>query len=168
MTSRIGLIALLAVGLALIGWAIFLRESDEEAIRRRLDAISAAVFIDPSEGTVARALKVKGGFDESIARDAAIAVPEIDERLDREALMGFAIQAPQRWSSGALGWEDVVVKVEQGQSAHVNAVARLGGSGRRGQGDEQRRVALDLRKVEGDWVVTSISVEDPEATADEE
>ena len=53
MRSRIGLLALLALGRALIGWALFGRETDEEAIRRRLDAIAEAVAIHEGEGVSA-------------------------------------------------------------------------------------------------------------------
>ncbi len=161
MRFRLGLIALFALGLGLIGWALFLRESDEEAIRRRLDTISRAVRIDPQEGVVARALKVRGGFDASFDKTARVKAPELGEQLDRDLLVGVATQASQRWTSGELGWSDVVVVVREGGTAHVDATAQLTGTTRGEPGDEERKVSIDLRKHEGEWIVTSLVVERP-------
>lgn len=163
------MVALVALGLGLIGWALFLRESDEEAIRRRLDSISRAVQIVPEEGVVARALKVRGGFDASFDRTARVKIPELGEQLDRDALVGLATQASQRWTSGELGWADVAVTVaEDGATGHVDATAKLSGTQRGEPGDEERRLAIDLRKHEGEWIVTSLEVKRPGEGGEEE
>jgi hypothetical protein len=157
MRSRLGLVALVAVGLALLGWAIFARETDEEAIRRRLDAISAAVAIVPDEGIVPRAGRVKSGLVESVEKQATISIPEVGERVDRETLIGAAVGAGQRWRTGELGWSDVTITV-RGETASVDATAKLTATGGGQPRSDERKVALDLRKADGEWIVTGVVV----------
>ncbi len=157
MRSRLILVALVALGLALIGWALFARETDEEAIRRRLEAIAAGVSILPDEGLLPRAGRVKGALVESFTKDATVTIPEVGERIDREALIGAAIGASQRWSAGDLGWSDVEIAV-RGETAHVDATAKLVATGGGAPRTDERKVALDLRKADGEWVVVAIDV----------
>jgi len=159
MRSRLVLFALLAVGLGLLGWAIFARETDEEAIRRRLDALAAAVVIVPDEAVVPRALRVRQGLQEGIERRARIDVPDVGVQLDRDELVAAAVQAGQRYRAGDVAWSDVRVEVRTGTEAHVEATAKLTATGGGGEPrSDERAVSLDLRKVEGTWLVTAIDV----------
>lgn len=167
MRSRLALLALLAVGLGLVGWALFARETDEEAIRRRLEVIAGAVAILPEEGVVPRALRVKEGLEESIAKDATIAVPELRERLDRETLIGAAVQAGQRWSSGRVSYRGLSIEKRGDGQAHVSATAVLDGTSGAEPRSDERSVSIDLRRVDGEWVVTRLEVE-PEVGGDDE
>lgn len=167
MRSRLALLALLAVGLGLIGWAVFARETDEEAIRRRLEVIAAAVAIVPEEGVVPRALRVKEGLEESVAKDARVAIPELREQLDRESLVGAAVQAGQRWSSGRVTYRDVRIEKRGEDVAHVRATAVLDGTSGGAPRSDERPITVDLREVDGEWIVTGIEVE-PETEAGEE
>lgn len=167
MRSRLGLVALVAVGLALLGWAIFARETDEEAIRRRLDAIAAAVAIIPDEGILPRAGRVKSGLVESLEKQATVTIPEVGERVDRETLIGAAVGAGQRWRTGDLSWTDVTVAV-RGDTAHVDATAKLTATGGGQPRSDERKVALDLRKADGEWVVTAVDVSPSAREEDEE
>jgi hypothetical protein len=166
MRSRAALLALLALGLTLLGWALFARETDEEAIRRRLDTIAAAVAIAPDERVVARALRVKEALSESVARDARIAVPELGERLDRDELVGAAAQAGQRWKTGSLAWDEVEVTLHGEHAARVTAIARLDGTAGGEPRSDARPVTIDLARRDGEWIVTSLAVEPREPTED--
>lgn len=158
MRSRLVLLALLAAGLGLIGWALFARETDEEAIRRRLEAIAVAVAIVPQEGVVPRALRVKEGLEESITKDARIVVPELRESLDRETLVGAAVQAGQRWSTGRVSYRDVSIEKRGEGAAHVRATAVLDGTTGAEPRSDERAIAVDLRRIDGEWIVTGLEV----------
>lgn len=168
MRSRVALLALLALGLSFVGWALFARETDEEAIRRRLDALAAAVAIEPEEGVVARALRVKEGVEESVAPEARVSIPEIGERLDREQLVGAAVQAGQRWRAGHVVLDGVQIAMRGDGAARVEATARLEGTSGGEPRSDAREVAIELARRDGAWIVTAIDVEPRSDELDDE
>ena len=110
---------------------------------------------------------MKDGLEESIAKDARIAVPELRESLDRETLVGAAVQAGQRWSSGRVSYRDVSIEKRGEGAAHVRATAVLDGTTGAEPRSDERAIRVDLRTIDGEWIVTALEVI-PDAEGDDE
>lgn len=166
MRSRAVLVGLIAIGLALIGWAIFGRETDEEAVRRRLAELSATLAIDPSEGLVVRGLRLRGDLPEYLTTDAAFHVPEAGGDMGRGEVIASATAAATRWPSAQVGWSGVEVTLDRRGGAHVEGLAELTRQGEAGVRSTERRVVMEWSKGEGAWKVRALEVR-PEDQSDD-
>lgn len=158
--------ALIAASIVLGLYAFFLRPSDEDLIRARLDQIAVAVRIDESElNPIIRHGRVKEAFREVFTKDVLARVPELSTSVrSRDDLVVAATQLQGAYASAEVRFGDVDIRVDEARNAaRVTAVATLAGA-RNGevQRSDERKVALELDKVDGDWKVVSVTVWPPE------
>jgi hypothetical protein len=159
-----------AIGLSLIGYALFSRETDEEQIRRKLDELEQAVGVSGEpENVVVRGARVKGDFAKIFDKQVRISIPELTTSTSgREDLVGLAAKAGTWFETLELDFEDV--KVEAGEiGASVSTRAVLVAS-RRGRGlqKDDREVTFSLMKDDGDWKIDSVSVAPKPESAEQE
>lgn len=157
MRSRAVLVVVIAVGLALIGWAIFGRETDEEAIRRRLAEMSEVLAIDPSEGLVVRGLRLKRDLPGYLTDDATFQVPEAGGDMTRNEVVSSATAAATRWPSAVVGWSDVAVVLDGRGGAQVEGDAELTRRDEGGGRSTRRHVSMAWTK-DGAWKVRTLAV----------
>jgi len=160
MRNRALLLGIIGLGLCLIGWAIFGRETDEEAIRRRLMELSTKVSIDPSEGIVVRGFRLKRDLPDYLAEDAKFHVPQVGGDMSRGEVIASAIGAATRWPSAQIGWSGVEVTLGGPSAAHLQGLAELTRRDDGGARSTERKITIDWVKRDGDWMVQSLDVGD--------
>src|SRR6185436_9180248 len=166
MTKRTGLVVAVAAALAILGYALFFRETDESRIRKRLAALAAAVRIDPAaRDPLARALRIERAFAAGVSPGVRVQVPELgDVGGGRDGLLQLAVSSAGMFSSMQLGFERVRVQLAPGsRSAAVDASAVLSTT-EHGGGSQRRTKRLDLRfeNVEGEWRLAHVVALDDE------
>lgn len=157
MRNRAVLVGIIAIGLALIGWAVFGRETDEEAVRRRLVEMSAMLAIEPSEGIVIRGLRLKRDLPDYFVEDANVKVPQAGGDMTRNEMIASATAAQTRWPAAHVSWSNVEVTLDGRGGAHLEGIAELtrtdGGTAR----STERNVTIEWVK-KGDWMVRELVV----------
>lgn len=158
--ARSILLCLIAVGLAIAGYAIFFASSDEEQIEERLLQLADAVRVDSDElSPLTRAARVRDEFSEIFTEDARAAVAEFDEDLDgRGAIIAAATQLGAAYQSASVDLSAIKVKLD-GAAAEVRATATVTGA-MHGQGTsrEKRRTLFQMRKADDGWRIASAVV----------
>jgi hypothetical protein len=152
-------IAVAAAWMLVLVYAVFLRPSEEDRIRRQLGALSEAVRVGPGDqNPVVRAARIQKAFGRILAPRVRVDVPELGEpSQDRDALAGVAMSVGGGLGSLEVGFDRVRVEIDRtGQKADViagvvvNAVELDGQAHREG-----REVTLRLDKIEGEWRITA-------------
>jgi hypothetical protein len=165
-------VAGLLVGVALVGYALFARPSDDEQIRDQLDRLAAAVSFAEGGSTPLRALHLRGEFAEIFTPQARAEVDEIGLReTGRDALVAAALQASSLARSLDVRFVSVRVTLAEDRgtaraiaSAWVQAVRRGGDP----DGGE-RAVGCHLVKTDGRvWQLTACRVFAPGDSAEVE
>lgn len=163
--KRAPLLVLVLAALAAAIYMIFFRLSDEDRIRRRLDQVAYAVHIGPGEKSpISRAARIQKHFTEIFTQDATAIIEELDEGLEgRDALIAAAVQLGGAYTSATVSFDKVTVRIN-GPAAELRAIATVTGA-RQGASlrYEAMRVKLALRKIDGDFRVTSAVVGPGEA-----
>ena len=149
-----------ALGLALIGYALFAGESDDELIQARLTQLEQAVQVDGQENAVMRGARVNKHFKEIFEKDVVVRIPELTSLAKgRQGLSAVATKAGTYFQSAEVDFDDVEIQIDGSKvGALVIASAQLdavqGGRPRR----DQRRVTLRFSKNDGEWQIASINV----------
>lgn len=155
-------IGLIAAGVGVVGYALFFRGGDEDAIRGRLDALAEAVRLRESEtNPVVRGARIQGAFSEIFLPKIRVSIDELGAiGSDRRDLAGVAAQAGARYRSADLSFGSVAVTVaEARESAQVTATATLTGTAHDGDPRrDEREVTFELEKVDGDWRIATVRV----------
>ena len=152
--------ALAAVALAIWAWQAWW-PGDERAIRRRLDALAAAVNEDAPEGlgTVTRAASIGAYFTDTVVVDPGSGAQPFQ---GREALIGLATRVTPRAAGYTLDIDAVEVVVNAYGSADVTCVATLTrhnpATGERSI--DARELQLGLTKSDGDWRIARVTALD--------
>lgn len=154
-------VALAAVAIAAAAWALW-PESDERAIRRRLDAAAEEANTRSGEGleAVAKAARVGAYFTEDVVAGFGAGAPPVSGRQTLIA-MATRLQAPA--ASLVVSLEDItVVKRPDTGIADVALTATITrtdtATGERTM--DAREFALEMRKEGGAWLIARVTAVD--------
>jgi hypothetical protein len=158
----------IAAGLALVAYALFSGETDEEQIRRRLDELASVVAVERQPGNVAlRGLQLKGKFQGLFEKNVTATIPELgSSRSGRDDLAVLAAQSTVYFQFLDLDFDDVSVAIDgTGANAVVKATVVMTAV-RRGEADprrDERQVRLRFSKdEERGWRIASVKAGDIE------
>lgn len=162
--------AAIAGGAALVGYAVLAGPSDEERIRGQLQALAHAVSSsEPVSNVVFRASYLRERFEEVLAPDVHIDVPEVGSLPSDHKSLALAtarVQTGFGVFQVEIGELDIEVGASggnqpSGASPEESATARgrveLTATGSLGR-EEERDVVFHLAKQSGTWLVTAIHV----------
>jgi len=154
----VGVLALVAW----FGWR-WMFPNDEAQIRAVLDRIATAVSASAAEGEVgrlARAASLGRELDPDVVVDAG---PPFQRLKGREAIIGTAARLNASIRKLDVRFSDVSVVVDPDRSAaHVTLTAEARfDKGSSGRGFDARELDVTLRRLEGAWVVSAISLVRP-------
>jgi hypothetical protein len=162
VSRRVLAVVAVALGLLVIGYAVFAKPSDEELIRAKLDRLAEVVsFSDGAGNPVFRAARLDGEFADLFTEDVRISIPELSSVAQgRRPLAGLAARGSSYAQSLDVDFQDVDVQLIGGSSAaQVKAVASLTAQrGGRLQQD-RRRVGFGFTKRDGDWLIDAVSAQ---------
>src|SRR5688572_21098488 len=101
-----------SIGLLLIGYGLFSRETDEEQIRRKLDELEQAVSVSgEAENVVVRSTRLNGDFESIFDEKVRIAIPELTSaRNGRQDLVGIAAKAGTWFETLDIAFENVSIE----------------------------------------------------------
>jgi hypothetical protein len=143
-------IAIVIAAAAVALWAIFFRGSDEDRIRAVIVKAATAVRVVEGENPVLRAARVKGDLGETLDRDVAFTVPELNASGEgvgkgRDAAVAAALSAGGLWASA---------------QTTVTLSAIRGGQRER----DVRQVSFELRKLDGEFRIVAVTVQPRETS----
>ena len=155
-------VSVVAVGLAVIGYGIFGRSSDEEQILERLDLLAQTIRQEESDtNPVVRGARINSVFVDLFTKQVSVRIPDLAEiGSDRRDLAGAAAQVGARYRTAHVRFESAKVDLDPSKvSAGVTTQATLNALGHDGElRRDTRGVKLQLDKVDGDWRIVSITV----------
>jgi hypothetical protein len=154
------ILSAVVVAAAVLGYRYFF-PGDEAKIRGVLERIAAAVSAGAEEegemSRLARAASVRNELDPEISVDAG---PPFRRMQGRDAIIGTIARLRGSVRDLVVSFEDVDVTIDpDGTSAQVYLTAEAryrDGSGARGL--EARELEVAMRKLEGDWVVSKVTL----------
>ena len=152
------------LGLGLIGYAVFSRETDEEQIRRRLTELADAVHLDAERGNPAvRGLELRGRFAELFEKDVRAQIPELgSSRQTRDDLAALAAQSSAYFQSLDLDFQKVDVQLDGTRSgARVSSVVVMTATRRTDPAPERDEREVTFRFVKTDdpgWRIAELVV----------
>lgn len=129
--------------------------SDEQRIRRRIEALAADVNESTTGGlgAVARAAKIGSYFTEDVAVDLGKGSPAIQ---GRETLIGMAARLQPRTAAFRLRLVDLQIAVADAGTAQVNLTAAFERRGASEESIDARELLLDLVERDGEWRISHI------------
>jgi hypothetical protein len=148
----------LCVFIAWRGW----HPSDEEVIRKRLDALTMDInaTVTGALSTAARAADIAGYFTDAVVVDLGEGAAPI---VGRATLVGMASRLERRTAAFRLRFDDVGVRIEPGGTkAAVTLTASFvqrDGAGH-GESMDAREFDLVLEKVSGAWRISRVTAVD--------
>lgn len=153
----------IAVGVGLVGYALLSRDTDEERIRARLDQLTTAVRVDRGENALARGARVRRAFDEVLARDVVMRIPDMpDPEPGRSALLVLAMHAGQRYRTAEVELSDTSIRLDAARNAaNVKSEATLTATDPSGLHRQNRHVLFRFTRTADGWRVSSIQVSAP-------
>jgi len=171
VSLRIAL-AVLVLGLALLGYAVLWAPTEEEKIRAVLDHLERTVHTgeDTGKNPLVRSGTLREAFREIFDKDVSYRIPELTTgKSGREHLVEIATQGTATLTTFDVDFTGVDVE-HSGDSplARVTTVARLNafrGAERYERSD--RKVTFDFLKADGDWRISSFRVFPPQAEVEE-
>lgn len=156
--SRAVLAAAAALGLGLVGYALFSRQTDEERIAEVLNEIEDAVGFDSPPNALAHAANLRGRFADLVAPDVLVELPERSlVARGRDDLTRLAVTGTSRMQSFDLSFtlQDLSVDGDTANaSAHVVSEVTLGNDPRL----SSRSAELRFVKSDGDWLLSEARV----------
>ena len=153
----------LVAGIALVGYAIFGRKTDEEQIVEQLTRLAAVVSIDSEENPLTRGARLNREFNELFTKDARASVPELSTPVSgRRELVALATRAVASFRSLDVEFDGTSIQVGNA-GAHVKTTAKLNGVRTDGDLDRgDRQVSLRFLPADGDWKIDEVSVSEAE------
>ncbi len=155
----------IAIGVAIAIYALFFSSSDEDLIRAKLEQLEDAVAVT-SGGTnlVLRAAHIKKEFSEIFVKEVTFQIPELSQaKGGRRELVGLAANAPRLYATVSVDLDGLAIEIDDaGVSAVAFGDATVSGT-RHGVGPQQdtRTISLRFDKIDGDWLMVSLSVSPP-------
>lgn len=158
LRSRAVLATAAALGLGLIGYALFSRQTDEERIAEVLNALEGAVDFESPPNPLTHAANIRGRFADLVSPDVVVDLPERGlVARGRDDLVRLAVAGTSRMQRF-----DVAFTVEElsviGDSAkasvEVVTETTLGSEPRL----STRHADLQFVKSDGEWLLASAHV----------
>jgi len=162
----------IALGIALVAYALFFVKSDEERIRERLSELASTVEVkDRRETPLIRSARVRKSFASLFSKEVRLAVPELGT-VDhgREPLVSLTVSALGEFTSVTLDLGELSIRLDESK-AHGLAVGTAKLSATRGDGTlsrDTRVVSLRLDRQQDAWQIVDVSVSPPADSADSE
>jgi hypothetical protein len=159
----------LSIGLAfaaaaLVTYLVFFRVSDEERIRRNLDALAEAVRIEPRErDPAARPLRIRRTFQRVLAARVVVAIDGIvEDAHPPDELAGMAISAAETFAEMTIRFERLEVHVDggAGRASALGVATVLGTDHDGGAYREVRPVRMRFEVVDDTWRMVALTAED--------
>lgn len=160
--ARVAAVLALVVGLLLVGWALFGRETDDERIRGKLVELSRALHVDEDTGTnpLFRGTSLRGAFEGIFETGVTYRIPELGSGGSGvDSLVQLALQGTTGVTTFDVDFQHVEVALLAGAAlADVRAAAKV--QAFRGGANESdvRQVKLDFAKKDGDWKISRFAV----------
>lgn len=153
-----------ALGLFVVGYAVFAPANDEEMIRETLDRLAAGIsFSEPIQNPIFYGSHLAETFDEVFTESVQISVAEVRANIpSHRGKLGLATaQVLQRSGSLDVSFGSTDIDI-QGDSARVVSVATVSGNDGGQLRRDSRRVDFDFVKDGGDWRIARARVRHPE------
>ena len=155
-------VSVIALGLSLIGYAVFLRSSDEDEILECLDTLAETVRLNESEtNPVLRGVRINAAFADIFTKDVSVRIPDIAEiGSDRRDLAGAAAQVGGHYRTADVRFGSTNIAIDPSKTtAAVTTEATVSALRYDGQARmDTRGVTFRFDKVSGDWRIASIAV----------
>lgn len=153
-------VVVLAVGLLLVGYALFWAKSDEERIRECLDRLAEAVSTsEQAQNVLFRKAALDRAFKDVFVEDASARIPELAGGVvsGTHELALLAARGSMYFQSIELRFGSVSIDLGE-SAANVQALAKVSAerSGRLRQ--DERKVSFRFAKVGSDFRIESLSV----------
>jgi len=154
------LIAAFLIVVVAISAALLFFPSEERKVKRRFALFSDYVSKDSKENTITMASKIKritALFSEHC--NFMISDHSLSGNYTREDISGMALRGRAYFSTLDLKFYDLKVSLPEKDLARVNVTARLSGQSVDGERvDETRELMCLLKKVEKNWLFSSLEV----------
>ena len=156
----------IVVGVCVALYALFFHRGEEERIRQQLAALEDAVEVAPGGGNlVLRAARVRKSFNKIFVKDVVVEIPNVSAPTSgRHALAKLASGAPRLFEWGKLDLSDLTIALDASKTqATAFGPAQVTAQHRNGKRyDEQRTASLRFDKIDGAWLVVSLTVSPPD------
>lgn len=159
MDRRVAIAAITA-GAALVAAALFLRDSDEDRIKARLDELADVVHLDAGDNLLLRGARIQRAFNELFTPDVVVHAAELPgDSQGRDALVALATKPPLQIDSADLAFQHVSVQLVAGhRSARVQADVVVTSSDASGAHRERRQGVFRFAKVDGKWRIAGVDL----------
>jgi ketosteroid isomerase-like protein len=150
-----------ALVLVVVGWLVFFGKSDEDQIKETLDRLAAIVEVKEGANPILKAARIRDELAVVLADDVHVSIPELGGvREGRQGIVEAAAQAQLGFQTAHVDLRRVEVKLDDAkQSAQASSEAQLKGKTRGGDTRrDDRNVDFLLRKADGTWKITSVTV----------
>ena len=161
MRTKVIAAAAAALALAVTAWVLLASKSDEDRIRETLDRLAAIVEVKEGANPIMKAAGIRDELAGVLSDDVHVSIPELGGvREGRQGIMAAATQAQLGFQSARVDLRRVEIKLDDAkQSAQASAEAQLKGKTRGGDTRrDDRNVDFLLRKADGTWKITSVTV----------
>lgn len=154
----------IVLGVMIAIYALFFSSSDEDLIREQLERLEDAVAVSDGANIVVRTAHVRKELSEIFIKDVSFEIPDLTtDEEGRRGLVALAASAPRLFRTATVDLDGLSIDVDdQGLSGVAQGMARLTGTRQTGELErDERMVSLRFDKIEGDWLVVSVSVGGP-------
>jgi hypothetical protein len=156
-------------GLALVAYALFFRQTEEEIVRERLHELEDAVALSgPGENQVLRAARLRKSFADLFTQEVVVAIPELSgASTGRAELIELAAAAPLQYKSARIDLANLKITLDPTKT-HAVAVGDAKLIGERVDGareQDSRTVSLSFDKIGSVWRIVNVSASPPKENA---
>lgn len=153
----------IVVGMGLVGYALFARDTDQELIRARLDQLTMAVRLDKGEDALARGARVRRALDEVLTRNVVVRIADLPTPgQGRAGLFGLAMQAGQRYQTAHVELSHTSIRLDTHKTtASVQSDATLTATDSGGLHQQHRHASFRFTRGSDGWRISSIEVSAP-------
>ncbi len=152
----------IVIGICIAIYALFFNAGEEARIRSQLDALEDAVEVSAGgENLVLRAARIKKAFKGLFVKNVKVRIPELSNiRSGRSPLAKLAIGAPRVFEVAHLDLSELTITLDEGEKGALAFGAALLSGARHSNdfGERQRTVSLRFDKIDGAWLIVSVSV----------
>jgi len=156
----------LVLGLSLVGYAVFGRETDEEKILGVLARLEKTIRVDGDTATnpLVRGAALRRDFSDVFDRNVRYRIPELSSPgSGAESLVSLALQSSTGLTTLDVSFSRPEVRLVPTANASVDATAKVRAfRGTEPYEEGNRRVHFELSKASGKWRIDAFSVEPPE------
>lgn len=156
----------LVLGLSLVGYAVFGRETDEEKILGVLARLEKAIRVDGDTATnpLLRGAALRRDFSDVFDRNVRYRIPELSSPgSGTESLVSLALESSAALTTLDVSFSRPDVRLIPPSNASVNTTAKIRAfRGTEPYDEGDRRVHFEFSKASGQWRIDALAVEPPE------